>query len=199
MDFSTFKTLYDKPDSIVLLEGKREVLESDKEWLSRLSQKLINETQWMKFRSGNASGADELFCQTIAEMAPERLELVLPYATHRKKTFTSYPILKYSLDEMDMTNEPTLVYESKIGSKNDKLVDLFAKGDRNRNTIKASYLIRDTAKVIGSSTFQKSKIALFYDDLENPKQGGTGQTMQVCEKNGIEFLDQRIWMKWLKK
>lgn len=42
MDFSTFKTLYDKPDSIVLLEGKREVLESDKEWLSRLSQKLIN-------------------------------------------------------------------------------------------------------------------------------------------------------------
>lgn len=91
-----------------------------------------------------------------------------------------------------MVNEEPLIYGSKTGTKNDKLIDSYAVGLCNRNTIKASYLIRDTAKVIGTSTIPKASFALFYDNVENPKQGGTGHTMKVCEENDVPFVDQSV-------
>ena len=65
--------------------------------------------------------------------------------------------------------------------------------------MKAAYIIRDTIKVTGTSTIKTANFALFYDDLKNPKSGGTGHTMNICEMNNVEYVDQRIWMKWLNE
>jgi hypothetical protein len=38
---------------------------------------------------------------------------------------------------------------------------------------------------------------LFYDDLANPKSGGTGHTMKVCEIENVPYITQTTWMNWL--
>jgi len=197
MDFQTFLDTYDFPGSVVLLEGKREVSAEDKEKLIQLGQSLATYTRYMRFRSGNAAGADELFCQKIIEEQAERVEMITPYSTHRKKIYASDSITKYSIDEVDFAADPGLIYGSKLGNKNDKLIDSYAAGTRNRNTIKAAYLIRDTAKVLGTSEFKKANFAIFYDDLKKPKSGGTGHTMKVCEENGLSYINQTVWFEWL--
>ena len=65
MKFQTFLDTYDFPGSVILLEGKRVVLAVDQEKLIQLGQVLVKYTRYMRFRSGNAAGADELFCQKI--------------------------------------------------------------------------------------------------------------------------------------
>jgi hypothetical protein len=198
MEFQKFLESYDKPGFIVLLEGKRVVSEDDQQKLLKLSAILLYHTNHMVFRSGNASGADELFCSVIMEHAPERLELITPYSSHRKKQSSHNQIKKYSIDTIDFVEEPGLVYGTKMGTKNDKLVDSYVSGDRNKNSIKAAYLIRDTAKVLGTSTIPKANFALFYDDLANPKSGGTGHTMKVCDEFGLPYINQETWFEWLK-
>ncbi len=63
----------------------------------------------------------------------------------------------------------------------------------------AAYILGDTIKAIGSKEIAPATFGIFYDDLDDPKTGGTGHTMKICEQNGIEVIDQRIWFKWLKK
>lgn len=94
MTFNEFKQVFDKPGSVVLLEGKSDVADSDQSKLLELSTLLFNHTKHIIYRSGNASGADELFCSHIMELSPARLELILPYATHRKKASPSQYIKK---------------------------------------------------------------------------------------------------------
>jgi hypothetical protein len=69
-------------------------------------------------------------------------------------------------------------------------------GDKNRYTIKAAYIIRDTIKAVGTENIKPAAFGIFYDDLKNPKSGGTGHTMNICEQNGIPFVDQSVWFKW---
>lgn len=38
---------------------------------------------------------------------------------------------------------------------------------------------------------------IFYDDLNNPEEGGTGHTLKTCRLNNVPFIDQRIWFGWL--
>jgi len=197
MNFQTFLDTYDFPGSVILLEGKRVVLAVDQEKLIQLGQVLVKYTRYIRFRSGNAAGADELFCQKIVEEQAERVKMITPYSTHRKKNYASESITKYSIDEVDFAKDPGLIYGSKLGNNNDKLIDSYAAGTRNRNTIKAAYLIRDTAKVLGASEFKKANFAIFYDDLKKPKSGGTGHTMKVCDENGLSYINQTIWFDWL--
>lgn len=57
---------YDVPGSIVLLEGKRDVREQDKDALVALGALLARETNHTLFRSGNANGADLHFSTGVA-------------------------------------------------------------------------------------------------------------------------------------
>ena len=77
------------------------------------------------------------------------------------------------------------------------LIDRYVSGTRNAYTIKASYILRDTVKVLGAAELTKAAFACFYDDLDAPREGGTGHTMAVCERNDVPFVDQRIWTQWL--
>jgi hypothetical protein len=149
----------------------------------------------MTFRSGNAEGSDQLFSDGVTEADNKRLQVIIPYSGHRQKTNKAYETI--SLDKIKIAAEPELVYQSKSNKKMEKLIDQFISGDKNRFTIKAAYIIRDTIKAIGTDEIKPASFGIFYDDLDNPMAGGTGHTMKICEQNNIPLIDQKIWFKWL--
>jgi hypothetical protein len=195
MKLTEFINHFDKTDSIILLEGKRSVLETDKENLVSLGKLLTSRTSKMIFRSGNAEGADYYFSLGVSAINNSRLQVITPYTGHRQKTNHAYD--KISLDEINVAAEPEVVYQSKGNKKTEKLIDKYISGARDRYSIKAAYIIRDTIKAIGTSEIKPATFGIFYDDLNNPKEGGTGHTMKVCEQNGIPIIDQKVWFKWL--
>lgn len=190
-----FLDLYDSAETYILLEGKRNVLPEDQEKLVALGKLLASKSEHIIFRSGNASGADELFSKGVAEVEPSRLEVVTPYSGHRAKYNVAGEV--HSLDDINVAEEPELIYHSKRHKSTSKLVDSYAAGKRDRFSMKAAYIIRDTVKVLGSSKIPKIKAGIFYDDLNEPMKGGTGHTMRVCVENDIPVITQEIWMNWL--
>lgn len=195
MTLKDFIKQFDKNNSIILLEGKRNVLEADKEKLTALGRLLASTTKSMIFRSGNAEGSDQLFSDGVTAVDNKRLQVITPYSGHREKTNQAYKTI--SLDEINIAAEPKVVYQSKSNKKTEKLIDQFVAGDKNRYTIKAAYIIRDTIKAIGTDEIKPATFGIFYDDLDKPKEGGTGHTMKVCEQNNIPIINQIIWFKWL--
>lgn len=195
MTLNEFIEQFDRPNSIVLLEGKRNVLEADKEKLIALGRLLASKTKRILFRSGNADGSDQLFSDGVTSVDNKRLQVITPYSGHRKKTNKAFDTI--SLEDINIAAEPEVVYQSKSNKKTEKLIDKFVSGDKNRFTIKAAYIIRDTIKAIGTDEIKPATFGIFYDDLDKPKSGGTGHTMNVCEQNNIPIIDQKIWFKWL--
>lgn len=163
--------------------------------MTALGKLLAMKTSKMIFRSGNASGADDHFCKGVAEVDPKRLQVITPYAEDRKKGNLAYET--FSLDDINLVSEPEVIYQSKGNKKTQKLVDGYVAGNKNRYSIKAAYIIWDTIKVLGAKGIRPASFGIFYDDLINPKEGGTGHTMNVCEQNYIPIIDQRTWKNWL--
>jgi hypothetical protein len=124
-----------------------------------------------------------------------RLQVITPYFGHREGYNEAYETI--SIDEVDLANEPDVVYQSKSNKKTQKLIDPYVSGDLNRFTIKAAYIIRDTVKAIGTKSIKPTTFGIFYDNLEKPMTGGTGHTMNVCKQNNIPFIDQTTWFTWL--
>lgn len=197
MTLQEFIEQFDRDNAIVLLEGKRNVLESDKEKLTALGKLLASKTRKITFRSGNADGSDQLFSDGVASVDNKRLQVIAPYSGHRKKTNHAYNTI--SLDDIDISAEPEVVYQSKLNKKTENLIDQFVSGDKNRYTIKAAYIIRDTIKAIGTEEIKQATFGIFYDDPENPMTGGTGHTMNICKQNNIPIIDQSVWFNWLKE
>jgi hypothetical protein len=56
-----------------------------------------------------------------------------------------------------------------------------------------------TIKVMGADDIKPATFAFFYDDLDDPKVGGTGHTMNVCEINEVPFCDQSEWFGWVEE
>lgn len=195
MTFSEFISRFDHENSIVLLEGKRNVLPADTEKLIALGRLLATSTRLMIFRSGNAAGADQLFSEGVVSVNAERLQVVTPYSGHRKKT--NVALQTYSLEDMNLAGEPEVIYHSRGNKKMEKLIDQYVAGDRNQYAMKAAYILRDTVKVVGARGIGPASAGIFYDDLSDPMSGGTGHTMQVCVNNGIPLFDQRVWFDWL--
>ncbi len=197
MKFKDFITRFDNENSIVLLEGKRKVLDADKTQLTSLGKLLASKTTKMTFRSGNAEGADHFFSAGVTSVDPKRLQVITPYSGHRIKTNIAFET--FSLDDINLATEPDLIYQSKSNKKTEKLIDQFVAGDKNRFSIKAAYIIRDTIKVIGTVKIKPATFGIFYDDVDDPMTGGTGHTMKVCLQNNIPIADQNIWFKWLEE
>jgi hypothetical protein len=195
MTINDFISKYDFPGSIVLLEGKRDVIDADQKSLTELGMKLASSTEFMLFRSGNAAGADHFFSEGVFQTAPDRLKVITPYTSHRNRGNAEYNSLP--LDDVNLMQEPEVVYQSKYNKKTANLIDKYVAGARDRFSIKAAYIIRDTVKAIGTKDIPPANFGIFYDDLSNPMQGGTGHTMDVCQKNGIPVINQSIWLDWL--
>ncbi len=190
MTLKKFIKQYDKEGSIVLLEGKRNVKDTDKEKLTALANLLTINTKKILFRSGNADGADHYFSLGVTSVDSSRLQVITPYTGHRKKTNQAYETIP--LDEINLAEEPEIVYQAKQNKKTEKLIDQYVSGDRDRFALKAAYILRDTIKAIGSKAIAPATFGIFYDDLDDPKTGGTGHTMKICEQNGIEVIDQKL-------
>lgn len=195
MELTEFIEKYNCKKSIILLEGKRNVLESDKEKLIQLGNLLASCLPSATFRSGNADGADFYFSRGVLQIAPERLQVITPYENHRQKTNNAYETI--SLDQIDLLNEPEVVYQSKNNKKTKSLIDKYVAGAKDRFSIKAAYIIRDNVKVTGTkSGVPPINFAFFYDDEQKPKTGGTGHTMEICEINKVPYFTQKDWGKW---
>jgi len=197
MTIDEFISKYDNENSIVLLEGKRTVLDADKEKLFALGKLLASKSSKMTFRSGNAEGADQFFSEGVAMVDYKRLQVITPYTNHRQKTNKSYDTI--SLDDVNILSNPEVVYHSKNNKKTENLIDKYVLGEKNRYTIKAAYIIRDTVKVMGADDIKPATFGIFYDDLISPRTGGTGHTMNVCGQMNIPFVDQREWFGWVKE
>jgi hypothetical protein len=195
MTLKEFIKQFDKPNSIVLLEGKRNVKDADKEKLTALGSLLASKTKRMIFRSGNAEGSDQLFSDGVTAVDYKRLQAITPYSGHRQKTNHAYDTI--SLDDINIAEESEVLLYSKRNKKTENLIDQFVSGETNRYSIKAAYIIRDTIKAIGTKKIKPATIGVFYDDLEAPFSGGTGHTMKVCEQNNIPVINQNIWFNWL--
>lgn len=83
--------------------------------------------------------------------------------------------------------------------KTEKLIDRFVLGKKNRYTIKAAYIIRDTIKAIGTDDIKPATFGIFFNNLDNPMSGGTGHPMNVCRLNNIPIIYQKTWFNWLKE
>jgi hypothetical protein len=196
MILADFSTKYNSKNTIILLEGKRNVLESDKEKLIQFGNLLATHLPLATFRSGNADGADFYFSQGVLQVAPEGLQVITPYDKHREKQNNAYETI--SLDQIDLVKESEVIYQSKNNNKTKSLIDKYVGGAKDRFSIKAAYIIRDTVKVTGTNSgIPPTTFAFFYDDLDNPKAGGTGHTMEVCDMNKVLYLTQEDWINWL--
>jgi hypothetical protein len=195
MTFLEFVAAHDNPGSVVLLEGKREVPAEDQDRLWALGRLVSAGTKHITFRSGNAEGSDHFFSEAVAGVDPKRLYVITPYRGHRSKANLAHQTV--ALDQINLLAEKDVVCQSKANKKTEKLFDRFVAGDHDHFTIKADYILRDTVKAIGIKDVKLATFGIFYDYLANPRSGGTGHTMQVCEVNGIPLIDQQVWMGWL--
>ena len=90
-----------------------------------------------------------------------RLQVITPYTGHRKKQ--NLASTTYSLDDINLVKEETLVRYSKENKKMEYLINEYVTGKRNRNTVKASYILRDTAKVMGAKGIPPTTFAIFVE------------------------------------
>ena len=194
MTLEEFIKLYNTNNAIILLEGKREVLLEDREKLKKLGNLLASNMPLANFRSGNAPGADELFSEGVISVDSSRFHVIIPDNKHRQRSRIG--IQYHSLDDFQLTNEMPIIYEARQHSATSHLIDRYLAGHRDRTTPKIAPIIRDAVKVIGHGKIPRATVALFYDDLSKPEEGGTGFTMKTCRNNGVPLFDQRVWFKW---
>ena len=197
MTFTDFKIKYDRLNTVILLEGKRNVLPQDQEKLFELGKLLASKTNNIVFRSGNVSGADEFFTMGVNWVDKSKMQLITPYTGHRSKYNATENSI--ALDTINLVEEPLVVLQSKHNKRMINLIDNYVNGMRDSVNIKSAYIIRDTIKVIGTSQIPKANFGIFYDDLKNPMQEGTGHTINICKLNNVPYCNQTNWMNWLNQ
>lgn len=180
---------------VILIEGIRDIPESDYPMARRFASRLAREFPAALFRSGNAPGADQAFTEGIAEIDPGRLQVVLPYPGHRKAI--RYPQAKYASPKE--LGEPELAdvirRTGTVSAETARLLERREKAPSIKT--KAQYLVRDTMKVVGfADSFDKPSVALFYANLADPFSGGTGHTIRVCIQEGVPYVLQDQWKQW---
>ncbi len=196
MTFTEFEALVtSSPDPVVLLEGRRSIPDADAALAERLARSLAAKFPRLRFRSGNAAGSDEAFSRGILAVDPSRLQIVAPYASHRKSF--RHPDAAYA-SPGDLTPEQdseTARMTVAASPRSERLIA--ARGQTGPLAAKSAYLIRDTMKVTGhSEAFPKPVCALFYADLGDPLAGGTGHTIRVCRLAGVPYALQDSWSHW---
>lgn len=196
IDLKEFISKYDTIGSYVLFSGKRNVLKTDEKLIFDFGKMICLNTKNIVFRTGNAEGADFIFGSGVTSVNPNRLQTILPYKGHRKKYNLSYDAI--NLEDINLLEEPEIIYESKKNKKTEKLIEKFVSGEKNKIIVKAAYILRDTLMVLGNQEIPPVNFGFIYDDLLNPKEGGTGHTMHVCENKNIAFCNQSIWFDWIQ-
>lgn len=196
MTFKEFSTLIsDSSDPVILIEGRRAISPEVAESARKVAAFLAGVFPLLKFRSGNANGADEAFTAGVLEVSPERLQVVAPYASHRKKQ--RHPLALYdspeSLSPESLEKIKTMSIAATPGNKG--LVGCYQRGGKLGS--QAACLIRDTMKIAGiPGRLGPPTAALFCIDPAHPEAGGTGHTIRVCRNAGVPVIFQDCWASW---
>ena len=196
MTFQEFSTLVEKsPEGVVLLEGRRSIPAHDAAVAEGLARALALKFSRLRFRSGNATGSDQAFSGGVAMVDPSRLEIVAPYAAHRKSERLAGAI--YTSPEI-LTPEQSRDIESQsiqASPQNRRIIGM--RGKKGPLGAKGDYLVRDTMKVVGvPGQFAKPICALFFVNLADATEGGTGHTIRVCQQEGVPVTYQDEWGAW---
>lgn len=198
MTYQQLQTLIESSDDpVMLLEGRRSITLEDALKATAVANQLARDCPELRFRSGNAQGSDEAFSKGVVAVDATRLQIVAPYKKHRMKA--RYDDVTYdSPESMSIVQEQSAAYKTITATpKNKRIIE--RRNEAGRLAAKASYLIRDTMKVVGhSEKFPKPVIALFYVDLNDPEDGGTGHTIRVCRQEGVPCVFQDVWQGWIK-
>ena len=196
MTFHEFSTLVEKsPEGVVLLEGRRTIPAHDAAVAERLARALALKFSRLRFRSGNATGSDQAFSGGVAMVDPSRLEIVTPYAAHRKNERHAGAI--YTSPEILTPEESRHIETQSIMASPQNRRIIRMRGKKGPLGAKADYLVRDTMKVIGvPGRFAKPICALFFVNLADPTEGGTGHTIRVCRKESVPVVFQNDWRIW---
>jgi hypothetical protein len=196
MHFDDFAALLSTAsDPVILIEGRRSIPETSARSAQRVASLLARHFPQLRFRSGNATGTDEAFAAGIIATAPERLEIIAPYASHRQRD--RHPLVHYdspeSLDPDALADIQALTIAA--SPTNRGLMKCYGLG--GRAAAQAACLIRDTMKVSGIPGKLTSPVAaLFWVDPAHPEAGGTGHTIRACRLKGIPVVFQSDWENW---
>jgi hypothetical protein len=204
MNFNDFTALVSgAADPVILIEGRRSIPECSAESARQVAALLARRFPGLRFRSGNATGADEAFSSGIIATAPERLEIIAPYASHR--THGRHPFVRYespeSLDADAMASVQALTIAATPANRG--LMKCYGRG--GRAGAQAACLIRDTLKVTGDLQSARGGrhalpppvAALFWIDPADPEAGGTGHTIRACRLKNVPVIFQNQWETWL--
>lgn len=198
MTFTQFLTsIRHSTAPVILLEGTRQLPDVDRPQLTALARHLAEVLPHARFRTGNAEGTDEAFAEGINEIDPKRLEYMLPYLTMRRRQ--RHPAAPYVALEM-LNAEAEAMLTTVTAAASPQHARLLARRSLSGAVdAKARYLLRDTLKVIGSPEHRlaPATFGLFYVNPTDPSGGGTGHTMRVCQHQGVPFLTQQEWQRWL--
>ncbi len=189
-------------DPVILIEGRRNIAPDLAESARGLATFLAKRFPRLKFRSGNASGSDEAFAAGVLEVSPERLQIITPYASHRKKQ--RHPLALYDSPESLSAEALEEIKAMTIAATpaNKGLMKCFGRG--GRTGAQAACLIRDTMKVAGMvesarrgrHSLLPPTAALFCIDPADPEAGGTGHTIRVCRNTDVPVVFQGQWATW---
>lgn len=129
------------------------------------------------------------------------MEYVITHpAMGRKRRHPSVRVV--ALDQFPSVAEgPVGEYTVQASPDFNGLVEVYrASGRQGPLGAKASYLLRDTLKVVGApeANLPPSTAGVFYVNDNDPLAGGTGHTIRVCMELGLPVVFQAVWLKWLK-
>ena len=196
MTFNEFTALISaSSDPVILIEGRRTISPELAADAHRLAAFLARSFPLLKFRSGNAIGADQAFTAGVLEVSPERLQILAPYTSHRKKQ--RHPLAYYdSPESLSLEALEAIKTQSIAATPSYKgLVGCYLHGGKLGS--QAACLIRDTMKVVGMpEKLAPPTAALFCIDPANPDAGGTGHTIRVCRNAGVPVIFQDDWAFW---
>ena len=183
-------------NAVILLEGRRGISEAEALAARDFGEFLARRFPALRFRSGNAEGADQAFSDGVAKVDARRLQIVAPYASHRKKNRN--PAVVYSSPD-DLSPEQVEEFIKKTAAASPKIGRLLNRWkDGGALAVKATYLLRDSMKVLGhSEEFPKPICGIFFTDPSDPMAGGTGHTIRVCQQESVPVLFQTDWLKWM--
>ncbi|MCX6865505.1 MAG: hypothetical protein NTV46_04675 [Verrucomicrobia bacterium] len=198
MKFHEFSELISRlSDPVILIEGRRTIPPEAVAVARQVSARMAECFPRLKFRSGNASGSDEAFAAGVLAVAPERLQIIAPYAGHRKKQ--RHPQAHYDSPESLSTDALAIIQAMTIAATpaNKGLMKWYQRGGKLGS--QAACLIRDTMKVAGiTGQLSPPVAALFFVDPADPDAGGTGHTIRVCRNAGVPVILQDHWASWLQ-
>lgn len=194
MDLNEFIENYDYPGSVLIMIGKRQVEKNDELKLIAIGELIASKTKHLKFRSGNAKGADDLFISGVNMVSPNKVELILPYKNHRRNA--SQYSSRFNVEDY-ILNDVSPVIEYAKQNSDFRLIERYMNGVNDRYIQNAKYTLRNTLLVLGADQLQKATCCIYYDDLEKSLNGGTGYTVKLCQELQINSFNQTQWMRWL--